>query len=417
MENKDSFLELYLDYTSKTECPTFFHRWSSLASLSAWLSRNVVFEFGPFEMHPNMYCLLLGAAGTRKSTAIKMAAKLFKKAGYKHFAAQKTRQEKYLRDLAETSEEELDILDENIWGETDETRITDSFVCADEFGNFIGAGNLDFMSILGELWDYEGTFKYRLQNNTSVRIPNPTINILGGITATEFNRVFPQEAIGQGFFSRLLLIHDEPTGIKYDVLPSLDTNTEVHLIEMLAHIRELRGNMHFSKEAAELRKISYHTWEPIKDSRFEHYSNRRQTHLIKLCMVVAAARLSLEISKEDFIYANTMLTIAEHFMPKALSEFGKGKHSGVAHKIIQLLDAAHAPVPFREIWRYVHTDLDNRNQCVDILQNLLVAEKIQHVNGDYLPVKSILEERVSPTLNWELLRDNERRLITADAAA
>lgn len=413
-----SFIELYLDYTSKTECPTFFHRWSGLAALSAWLSRSISFEFGHFHLHPNMYCLLIGAAGTRKTTAIKIATKLLGKAGYKDFAAQKTRQEKYLADLAEAQEMELDILDSNLWEVTHTEKPADSFIAADEFGNFIGAGNLDFMSILGELWDYEGTYKYRLKNSNSILIHNPTVTILGGTTATEFNRVFPQEAIGQGFFSRLLIIHDEPTGIKYTVPPTPDVAIESRLISTLQEIQSsLHGRMNITPEATALLHTIYHSWEDIQDSRFEHYSNRRQSHLIKLAMVVAASRISMEISKGDLIYANTMLTIAEHFMPKALGEFGKGKHSGVAHKVLMLLDGAHKPVPFKDMWRHVHTDLDNRNQLVDIIQNLLIADKLQHVEGNYLPIKKPMNEKLSEALDWSLLRDTERKQLNAEVAA
>ena len=413
-DSENSFLELYLDYTAKTECPTFFHRWSALASLSAWLSRSVSFEFGHFHLHPNMYCLLIGAAGTRKTTAIKIATKLLGKAGYKSFAAQKTRQEKYLADLAEAQEGELDILDTNLWAETASGahEPADSFIAADEFGNFIGAGNLDFMSILGELWDYEGTYKYRLKNSNSILIHNPTVTILGGTTATEFNRVFPQEAIGQGFFSRLLIIHDEPTGIKYTIPPTPDVAIEEELLRLLREIRErLSGPMSITPEATALLHEVYHSWHDIPDSRFEHYSNRRQSHLIKLAMVVAASRCSMEIDSKDFIYANTVLTIAEHFMPKALGEFGKGKHSGTSHKVLQLLDKAHKPVAFKDMWTHVHTDLDNRNQLVDIIQNLMVAEKIQHIDGDYLAKKDALQETQSSVLDWTLLRDTERKLI------
>ncbi|MFK5283171.1 hypothetical protein ACI3PL_26730, partial [Lacticaseibacillus paracasei] len=76
----------------------------------------------------------------------------------------------------------------------------ESFIAADEFNNFIGLGNTDFISILGELWDYEGVYDYRLKNSKSVFIPYPTISILGGNTPTGFSQAFPPESIGQGFF-------------------------------------------------------------------------------------------------------------------------------------------------------------------------------------------------------------------------
>ena len=68
--------------------------------------------------------MLIGSPGTKKSSAIKIGAKLLKTAGYTTFAAKKTRQEKFLLDLAEQSEDldgpGTDILDTNLWGDDSE---------------------------------------------------------------------------------------------------------------------------------------------------------------------------------------------------------------------------------------------------------------------------------------------------------
>ncbi len=121
-ESEPDFISLYLKYTSQTECPTFFHRWCAVTNLAAYLGRRPYFRFGHFTLHPNLYVMLIGSPGTKKSSAIKIGTKLLKQAGYTTFAAKKTRQEKFLLDLAEqserlTSEVEMDnILDQNLWG-------------------------------------------------------------------------------------------------------------------------------------------------------------------------------------------------------------------------------------------------------------------------------------------------------------
>jgi hypothetical protein len=415
----EDFLSLYLNYTSETECPTFFHRWAGITALGAWLGRNVSFNFGHFVLHPTMYTLFVGDPGTRKTTGIKIAAKLLEQAGYKHFAPQKIRQEKFLADLAEANIQPLadgteDILEQNLFGDLDVKEPRESFIAADEFGNFIGAGNLDFMSILGELWDYEGVYKYKLRNNDDVFIPNPTVSILGGITAIEFNRVFPQEAIGQGFFSRLLIIHDKPSGKRYTLPPIPDSVLRDKLIKHLQRIRnEITGEITITEAGFTLLDRVYHSWGGIPDNRFDHYSNRRQTHLLKLCMIAAASRLSNEIDKEDVIRANTFLTGAEYLMPQALGEFGKGRLSDVTHKVLKFIMEHDLPVSFQEIWKYVHMDLEKRDQLVEIIQNLLYADKLQAVDNAYLPKRMVRTEADKEAINWNLLTDSEKQLINA----
>ncbi len=429
-DQTSDFFSLYLQYTEKTECPTFFHRWTAITCLSAYLGRSIHFQHGHFTLHSNFYTMLLGSPGTKKSSAIKIGTKLLKAAGYNTFAAKKTRQEKFLLDLAEQSEAygldgieisaEDRLLDENLWGSVDEEEMVltqppaECFIAADEFNNFIGPGNLDFISILGELWDYEGVYDYKLKNSKSVYIPNPTVSILGGNTSAGFAHAFPVEAIGQGFFSRLIMVYGEPTGVKYTFPPPPDLKLQEEIVKYLHTIKaELSGEVTLTKEAVELLDTIYRKWDGIEDIRFEHYTNRRLTHLLKLCMLVAANKLSQIITVEHVTYANTVLTYTEQLMPKALGEFGKARHSDVTHKVMAALDSAREPIPFQQLWRLVHTDLDSRNQLVEIICNLQVADKIQLIKregmGDgYLPKKKIFNDLQDGLIDLNLLTKNER---------
>lgn len=435
--SKEDFISLYLAYTNQTECPTFFHRWCGITCLSAYLGRSIFFRHGHFTLYPNLYTMLIGSPGTKKSSAIKIGAKLVKQAGYNTFAAKKTRQEKFLLDLAEQSERKallagaenggegaasgFDLLDQNLWGEDVDLDSPDNyinkppaecFIAADEFNNFIGIGNMDFVSILGELWDYEGVYDYKLKNSKSVYIPNPTLSILGGNTPTGFDQAFPTESIGQGFFSRLLLVYGEPSGVKYTFPPPPDAALQAKLIALLGTIKkEMQGELTMTPEAMDMLDKIYLNWKGIDDPRFEHYANRRLTHLLKLCLVIAASSLSKEIDLPVIIEANTLLTFTEQLMPKALGEFGKVRNSDITHKVMTVIDQAKEPMPLQVIWRLVHNDLDNRNQLCEILGNLQVAEKIQVINGGYLPLKKVREESVDGAVDWSLLTKHERDMI------
>jgi len=424
------FISSYLEYTSKTECPTFFHRWTAITSLAAYLGRRSFFLHGHFTLHPNLYVMLIGSPGTKKSSAIKIGAKLLKSAGYTTFAAKKTRQEKFLVDLADQSMQKdiadggditqgYDILEENLWGGSIDSVDSythkppaECFVAADEFNNFIGIGNMDFISLLGELWDYEGVYDHKLKNSKSVYVPNPTVSILGGNTPTGFAEAFPTQSLGQGFFSRLLLVFAESTGVKYTFPPIPSIDIQNNLVSLLHKIKtDVHGEMTMSDEARELLDAIYLSWPGIDDIRFEHYANRRLTHLLKLCMVVAAARVTNLIELKDVIYANTLLSFTEKLMPKALGEFGKSKNSAVAHKVMVALDNTDHPMTVQEIWKAVHQDLDKVGQLVEIMGNLTVAEKVQVVDKGYLPLKKIKDVTLGGSVDWNLLTKEEQDLI------
>ena len=419
-----SFMSLYLEYTSKTECPTFFHRWCALSSLAAWIGRDIYFPFGHQKIHANMYVMLVGLAGTKKSTAIKIGAKLLREAGYKKFAAKKTRQEKFLIDLAESSgayaPEDTstmsidDILDSNLFGELDVSMMPSAevFVAADEANNFIGAGNLDFMSILGELWDIDEPYDYKLKNSKSVLIPNPTVNILSGNTFVGFNKLFPPEATEQGFFSRMLFIYAEPKGREYTIPPEPDAELLDKLVHSLHDIKKcVQGKMTIAADAYELLDKVYMTWEGMGDIRFDAYENRRIVHLLKIAMLLAAMRYSLELSKKDIVEASTILTFTEHLMPKALGEFGKAHNSAEVHKVMSILEASDLPLSFQDLWKATYQDFNKRDQLIDVLGNLTHAERIIAIEGGkFLPKRKIRSEGISGAVDWSILTKEERDL-------
>lgn len=411
---RDDFISSYLTYTKDTESPITFHRWSCLTVLGAWLGRRMGFQLGHFKVNPNLYVMLMGSPGTRKSTAIKIASKLIKQAGYDNIAAERTTKEKFLLDLAGEdthSHNGQDILEANLFGRVSDT--AEILIAADEFNAFIGNGNIEFLSMLGVLWDYNGTFSNRVKNSKSIEIVDPTVSILSGNTPTGFSLAFPVESIGQGIFSRILLVHGEPSGRRITFPEPPDSQTTALMLELLVHIKHAcLGNAELTLPAKSLLDKIYKSYKGLPDVRFDSYSNRRFTHLLKLCLIVAASRLSIQISEEDVIYANTILTHAEHTMPQALGSFGKSKHSDVAYKLLQILDSSHSVLTLKDLWKHLHTDLEKMTDLADIIRNLVAADKIIQANPGFLIKRNLIEEvDVDGLVDYSFLTDEERKYI------
>lgn len=409
---REDFISAYLEYIGQSESPTTFHRWSCLSVLGAWLGRRYSFQHGHFNIASNLYVMLMGGAGSRKSTAIKIATSLIKKAGYKTVAAERTTKEKFLMDLAgEDSYESEDILDKNLFGDGPAS-VAEILVAADEFNTFVGNGNIEFLSLLGVLWDYSGKFEDRKKNSKSLIIEDPTVTILAGNTATGFSLAFPAEAIGQGIFSRLILVHGEKTDRRITFPKPPSPEQERLLLDLLQAIRQVAsGNAILSPAAISLLDAIYQSWNGLSDVRFESYSNRRFTHLIKLCLIVSAAAMRNTVEECDVVYANTLLTHAEHSMPKALGEFGKAKHSDVAHKILQMLESSTAPVSLKDIWIAVHNDMGDISELRELIANLTMAEKIIATKAGFIPKRRVIVERSTEFVDFSLLTDEERSFV------
>jgi hypothetical protein len=415
-EPGDSFINQYLHYVGETEAPIFYHRWCAISMIGAYLGRQYSFSLGHFDIYSNMYIMLIGDPGARKSTAIKIAKKIITGAGYTTLSGDKSSKEKFMLDLAgedtDTAGASIDdILDKNLWGDTDASADAEMYIACDEFNDFIGLGNMEFISLLGNMWDYSGVFKNRIKTGKSVNINNPTVSILGGNTPTSFANAFPPDTLGQGFFSRLLLIFGESTGkkIPFPEMPSITETSSI--ISALQKIKlTCRGQAKLSPNAKVLLAKIYNTTRPLEDTRFVSYSNRRFTHLLKLCLIISAADYSVTIEVKHVVEANTLLTHTEHLMPKALGQFGKARNSDITHKIMTILSDADKPLQVKDIWKYVHNDMEKMNDLVDVLRSLISADKIFAVGGGYLGKSQVIEEVNNDMLDYSYLTNEERNM-------
>ena len=353
--------------------------------------------------------MLMGSPGARKGTAIAPGKKLLKAAGYDTFAADAVSKEMFLADMGKKDNEDIDLDLETLVSDSP----TECFVIAEEFNDFIGQGDTLFITRLTKLWDNLDEFRHPKLHGKSVYVYKPTVSILGANTQQNFSLAIPPEAIGNGFCSRFLFIHAEPTG-KFITFPSPgDPEIREFLVDRLKRIRaSCNGRIQIAKDAFPILDRIYREFKPIDDHRFQHYSTRRFTHLLKLCIIIASANTRKIITAADAINANTVLHTAERRMPKALGEFGKARNSGATAAILDHLNRAHEPQSMNELWKIVSKDLNKYTELQDIIIGLTKAEKIQNIKigrkSGYLPLHKEQAEWSSDLLNLEYLTDDER---------
>lgn len=425
----EDIFKQFLEANSRTEPPAVYYRWCLLSTIGILLGRNTYLNHGHFKIYPTLYTMLIGTPGARKSTPIKLCKKLLRLTGYENIAADKTSKEKFLVDLAGESDspefsqggrapaKSMDqILDQNIFGDCDEDSTTrEMAIMADEANDFFGHGNIEFLSLLGNLWDYEGNFTYRIKTGKSLSIHNPTISILSANTPTGFAMAFPSEVLGQGFFSRLLLIHGEPSGRKIAFPRGMDDEQTEYFVNRLLEIKSsCNGPLDLDPDAEQTLEKIYGTFSNIGDQRFESYSTRRFAQLLKLCIIYCASRLGRTISKRDVICANTILSHAERYMPKALGEFGKSRNSDVSHKIVELVNSRSIAglVPFKDILKEVSRDIEKPADLANLLNGLVAAERIQQIalpdgRVGFMPKKKAVEQVDSSLLDLSILTEEE----------
>ena len=389
------------------EAADFSYLWAGLSCIAAQLARNVYIPFGNGKIYPNLYVMFVGDPGKRKSTAIKDLKKRIKAAGYQNICGDKVTMQKYLLDLAgvgEGSIEDSNITEFNLGITLGANDYVESYINQDEFSDFIGINNYPFISLLGNFWDIDEPYVYRTKNGQSIEIPSPIVNILGATTPSQFNTIFPPAISEQGFLSRLIIVNIPESKRKIArPLPS-DASVVEKVVDGLKAVRKLSGELVMSDAVwAKLEEI-YLSWQPVEDTRFAHYSTRRHTQLLKLCILATCSRYTVEMSVDDVVFANTLLSFTEHFMPQALGQFGKNKDGDVNSKVISYLRSSFPTAKsLQDIIIPISTETDVLS-LQKILTNLVVAEKVVATsNGKYLPKLPSYKDIKTSHVDWNML--------------
>lgn len=378
-------LDEYVNFvTAFTETRNIAHVWSFLTAVSALMGRTRYLPFGAKHIFPNMYTMIVGDPASRKSTAIKLVKNLCEDAGYTEFAFESGSKESYFNSLARRHQEIAESIDLSLDTSTLESQTwepplgeTHSFICSDEFQDFIGTNNMSFISVLGDLWDRERNYKYETIKHGIISIPKPYVSILGGTTPSTFSNIFPAHAIDQGFLSRLLMVPCRGKGREYAFPPPPDKEQEGHIIEFLRHI--LGNTPHEvtrTDGATKILEEIYSEWRSPFDSRFAGYAGRRHTHLLKLCLLFTAFYDTTEITEDILIEAHTLLMYTELMMPDVIGEMGKGPHATAMNLVMNTLSTRKDGLGLTDLYKLLYREVRSMDELDSILNLLRAAERI-----------------------------------------
>jgi len=392
----NEFLQDYLRYTEHTEPPKMMHVWAALSGVSACLGRRCWIETGIGSIYPNLYVLLVGPPGTRKTTAMNNVKKLVEKNTQVRFAPKDTagQRQGLITAMQGEKEEELEdgLLDvASAIASISEHKMSicaadrhAMYVCAAEFRSFMGQNNLDLTGFLLEMWDGED-YDYQLKT-AKIKLKDPLLNLIGCTTPTEISVLLPPQVIGQGFMSRFILVY---AADKYKKIPPSRAYLDKEVIPCLADVfsfasNKMNGPMKLSESAKRMDDKLYMREVSIQDTRFMYYIERRHTHLMKVACALAASRKSMTIEADDLEQADLLLSHTELSMPDALGEFGLSPIATAKQKMAEYIQHANGPITSRILWMVMQRDIklvDFRNALSDMV-NAGKILSVKTTNGD-----------------------------------
>lgn len=378
--NHADWLQAYIDYASVSEAPTYMHFWSGVSAIAGALRRKVWFDMGHFEWYPNFYIVFVAPPGIiAKSTTSGIAMNLLRKVPGVRFGPDIVTWPSLVTSFAEAAE---------TFEHQDAHHLMSCLTLeSSEFGNLLDPSDRKMVDLLVHLWDGKpGDFKKQTKGSGNDEVPNPWINIIACTTPSWIAGNFPEYMIGGGFTSRCVFVYADAKAkiVPYPklVMQYNKAEAEAKLLEDLVAIGGMRGGYELSREAQAwgiewYKELWQHKPVHLDNDQFGGYLSRKQSHIHKLAMVLAASTSDeLTISREHLTVANAMTTDLEKDMEKVFSKIGKSSTSLYVDRMLAHI-TGHGKLPYTEVYRFIHTHFPSARDFEDVIAGCIKSGKLK----------------------------------------
>jgi hypothetical protein len=361
------------------------HYWSGVSALAGALRRHVWIDQGYFKWHPNFYIVLVAPPGVvSKSTTANIAMSLLRKIPGITFGPEAVTWQA----LVESFENSTETFQLN-GAYHIQSAIT---IESSEFGNLVDPSNREQIDFLVSLWDSKvGVFQKVTKGSGCNSVENPYINLIACTTPAWIAGNFPEYVIGGGFTSRCLFVYADEKE-KFVAYPSLHMPKEmaeiqIALIQDLERIAtQLIGPYAITQDGVAYGEEWYQLhWknkpDELDDDRFSGYLARKQTHIHKTAMCIAAATHdNLVISRQDLEAANLAVSELERDMVKVFARIGRTQQSVQSERFIRFVQK-RGRVSYGAAYQFIHSAFPSAKSFEDILAGAIKAGYIQMVNS------------------------------------
>ncbi len=385
-------------HTRASEAPDAFHFWTGVATIAGALRRRVWLDMRHFQWTPNFYIILVGPPGiATKSTTIRLGVSLLDQVDGIHFGPQSMT----WQSLTQTMEQSVEYVKYIDFNGIEQLQAMSPITCSvPELGTFLKMEDQALVEILVAMWDGQiENWGHKTKTAGNIDVKNPWLNLLACTTPSWLTQNFPSSMIDGGLTSRIMFIYGDK---KRQLVPYPDeliqeadyAQHKKSLVEDLKRIALLTGPYALSPSARVWGRDWYaRLWSRrptnMANDRYSGYISRKQTHIHKVALVLAAAqRDQLIIERSDLEEADILLTSIEPDMIKVFESVGvvdESRHVAniLAHvRAYQWIDGS----TLFNLLRNTVTEKDFKNALrIAVEQGLVVVEARGARRGLTLP--------------------------------
>jgi len=309
-----------------------------------------------FFAHSNMFVVLVGPPGTKKSTAIRAGRKLLKQLGD-------------AINLSPDAPSVVGLMDAFKAIPQKDHQSLNAFI--GEMSTLYENAKETMTGFLTHMYDGDPDYKKATRAGGGVEhIPYPWLNMIAATTPSWLGESMPKGAIEGGLVARTIYVYSEEELVKpWPKYTSELRILEDALVHDLAHISQLRGEFGFRGGEAGDAFQWYEHWRldltgrrpAVTDNRTAGYFSRKPIHLLKVAMAVSLSKgNSLQLEVEDLGVALALLKQIEPGMIQAFSAVGNNIYATETERILRLIRLHPEGVTYGELVAATYHNMEQR---------------------------------------------------------
>lgn len=376
------YIHDYLLFTSNTESPLDYHKWSCLSTLSVLAGRRFWFNLGPIRYYPNLYVVLVGHPGVKKSSALDRAKDVVREVkccpiaaaqATKEFIAKTMSHEKFLGKRFFTNDGLMEEYNQYA-------------IFATELTQFIGVNPIGMLDFLTTVYT-EKVYDCDTKGQGSDLVVGPYITMLACLTPEMLKGFLKMNILTGGFARRTVFVYG--TGGQIIPIPGYTPEqiaAKERCVQWGKKIQFGSGEFIMSPDARDWYVAWYthlHTnMTEIAKPTTEGWYRTKQEILFKISMLIALSEAQegdkLVFEPAHFeIAENRFLKPMEVNLEKVFEGAGINPNAQAALQICRMLEAMDKPMSRKKLEALFFDQATDLSALRETLDHLVAVGRLE----------------------------------------
>lgn len=309
-----------------------------MVALSSVISRRVHVEQGYFRIYPNLYVVLVGQPGSRKTTAMSTSKSLMREVKDIPFSAESMTKEAIVN-LMTKLERSMNPEKAKLDGSRGPLVYSPLTICVTELAEFIGPSQEGMTSFLTTVYDQD-FYDYGSIKRGQELITGPYLVLLGCTTPAWITARLRDDIISGGF-SRRAIFALETERTKRVAFPEVTAEMLVSWEAAVNYARKLKtvqGVFKWTPDARAFYTDWYDNMVIPDDPMLAGYYDTKHAQLLKVGMLLSLSESTeLVLKREHLVDALARLDFTERNLHRVFEGIGRNELNAMAQKTLDIL--------------------------------------------------------------------------------